>query len=144
MISFDTNILLYSRDKKDPRYKSCRNWLRRVEDHQIEGVTTAQNIVEFISVSIQLARIAHRSDDANILRYSQVYQEDIFRIIYPNANTMIILNQLLQKHHTQARKVFDVFLIATMLSNGVKEILTYNVNDFASFSQIKVIHPENI
>ena len=144
MILFDTNVLLYSRDKKDPRYKTCRSWIKRVEDHQIEGVTTVQNIVEFISVSIQLARISHRSDDANILRYSQVYQEDIFRIIYPIANTMIILHKLLQTHHTAARKVFDVFLIATMLSNGLKEILTYNIDDFKSFPQIKVIHPENI
>ena len=37
--------------------------------------------------------------------------------------------------------VFDAYLAATALCNGVETIATDNVRDFSKFSEIKVINP---
>jgi predicted nucleic acid-binding protein len=40
--------------------------------------------------------------------------------------------------------VHDARLVATMMTYGIAQIVTFNVADFARFSEIEAVHPDNI
>lgn len=141
MILFDTNILVYSQNKKDPRYQTCQNWIKKSENQKIQGAISSQNIVEFVSVFINLSKLTHQTKQEDVIKSLASFQSPIMKIIYPTAQTVSIFNQLLIKNQTTPKKVFDLFLIATMLSNSVKQLLTYNTKDYVQFPEIKTIIP---
>lgn len=41
-------------------------------------------------------------------------------------------------------KVHDARLVAVMKANGVAQVLTFNVTDFARFAGIEALHPDRI
>lgn len=142
MILFDSNILVYSQNRKDPRCQICLEWLTKTELKQIRGVISLQNINEFTSATLSTQEInKKRIDYAEIAQTNKNFAS-VFEIIYPSEITFKIFNELLTKYSTNKRKAYDMFLVATMLSNGVRQILTYNTKDFAEFKEIKVISPE--
>jgi len=143
MILFDTNILVYSRNQDDKRCWICREWIQKSEKKIITGILSSQNLVEFTSVSLKLAKINQKDSIDRIQEYLRFLQSDAFIIIYPNEGTIQIFNNLLKKYASSPRRVFDLFLVATMLSHHVRKILTFNAKDYASFPEIQIISPKN-
>lgn len=62
-------------------------------------------------------------------------------MIYPGPELIEIMIDLLKRHKITKQKIFDLQLVATMLSNGVNQIYTYNKKDFLKFKEIKVFNP---
>lgn len=54
---------------------------------------------------------------------------------------MIHIISLLKKYDIKKQEIFDTQLVATMLSNGVRRIYTFNKEDFKKYKEIKVITP---
>ena len=48
---------------------------------------------------------------------------------------------LLKTYEVAKQEVFDLQLAATMLSNNVTRIYTYNQNDFSKFKELEVLTP---
>jgi len=144
MVLFDTNILVYSQDIDDSRYKFCRSLIKQSEQGKIRGVVAVQNLIEFTAVMLNLAKIKGNSETKGIVRSLTSFKSGIFSIIYPSDKALILYGELLEKYYTTSCRVNDIFLAATMLGNGINQIYTYNVDDFATFPQIIAIHPENM
>jgi len=144
MVLFDTNILVYSQDIDDPRYTFCRSLVKQSEQGKIRGVVAVQNLIEFTAVMLNLAKIKGKSETKGIVRSLKSFKSGIFSIIYPSDNALILYGELLEKYYTTSYRVYDIFLAATMLGNGINQIYTYNVDDFAAFPKIRAIHPENM
>ncbi len=142
MILFDTNILVYSQSLKDPRCAPCRKWIKKSENSEIEGVISSQNLVEFVSVMIKTNQILKQKIQIDKYIDAENHLQKFLKVIFPNSQTLAMFNHLITDKVVCSKKVFDVFLVATMLSNGVRQILTYNAKDFAEFKEIKVISPE--
>ena len=53
----------------------------------------------------------------------------------------LLLDPLLKERPTSGLAIHDLHLAATMLSNGVKKIYTFNTRHFARFSDIEAIVP---
>ncbi len=64
-----------------------------------------------------------------------------FRRIVPKDTTISRLVSMLDRHDVKRRDIFDAFLVATMLDNGVRTIYTQNVKDFEGYPGIQVINP---
>ena len=47
-------------------------------------------------------------------------------------------------YRPEQQYIFDLNIVATMLSNGISRISTYNVKDFLHYSEIEVLNPESI
>ncbi len=146
MILFDTNILVYSQDKDDRRYKISLSWMKKAEKKEVAGIISSQNIVESASVLFNLSRISKTYSDIIIReKISNIlmgFQSGLFNIIYPNHDTIIIFNKLIKQYDLTPRKIYDTFLVATMLSNNIREILTFNTADFEKYREIRAIKPE--
>ena len=62
------------------------------------------------------------------------------RIISPNFRTVLVSLEFTKKHSLVGNRIFDAYLAATALTNGVDVIATDNVKDFQKFP-IKIINP---
>lgn len=66
---------------------------------------------------------------------------DAALMIFPSLETYHLALTLIEQYKITADKVYDAYLIATMLSNGIYDIATDNEKDFRQYPQIKVINP---
>ena len=63
------------------------------------------------------------------------------RKIYSGAGVLDQVRRLFNQHPVSGVHIFDLFLVATMLENGVTRIYTYNTKDFDIFSEIEILTP---
>lgn len=127
-IVVDTNILTYAFDAASPQKEDCLNFL---ENNSQSIVLTHQVLNEYLrvvthskiqkSISIQKA-----AENVNVFL-------DRFQVIYPNAATFNKSFEYLLKYKISGNAVFDVYLVATAVTNGITQLATYNVKDFQKF-----------
>jgi predicted nucleic acid-binding protein len=62
--------------------------------------------------------------------------------IYPKSTVIEKTIELCQKHNTKSQEIFDVHIVATMLSNDITKIYTYDTSHFSRFEEIEVLTPQ--
>lgn len=132
----DSNILVYSIDKFSIKHKIAQKFLRE----NLNSLEVAhQNIFETLRV-ITYPKLPNPMKTREAIdTVEQILMS--CRIISPNWNTHRIALDLIKKYKLSSDIVFDAYLVATSLSNGITTIATDNVRDFTKFKEIKVINP---
>ncbi len=59
--------------------------------------------------------------------------------LYPGPDVMDIMLDLLRSYEIKKQGVFDLQLVATMLSNNIKRIYTFNRGHFDKFVEIETL-----
>lgn len=132
----DSNILVYSIDKYSPKHSKAQKFLE--ENLNILEIAH-QNIFETLRV-ITYPKFPNpmKLKDA-IDAVERILK--VCSIISPNWKTQSITLELIKKYKLSSDIIFDAYLAATALSNGINTIATDNVKDFKRFREIKVINP---
>lgn len=136
MILVDTNILVYSLNTISPKYSQSQEFLR---DHIDELVVAHQNILEAFRV-LTHPKFPKPRSQKNVLQALESITKEI-EIIHPRLETYYIILDLLKRYAIRGDQVFDIYLTATALSNGIEVIATDNEKDFKKFTEIKIINP---
>lgn len=136
MILVDSNILIYSLNISSPKYKKARNFL---QDNLDKLVIAHQNILETFRV-LTHPKFPKKVSSKDVLEALDNLTKEI-EVIYPGFETYYIVLELLKKHNLKGDQIFDCYLTATALSNGVEVIATDNTKDFKKFKEIKVFNP---
>lgn len=132
----DTNILIYGYDKKSPYHREARRLLESLVMQNIGTYLALQNIVEFCNVLMR----DYKLSSSSAIGYAQEILLD-FKIIMPKATTIKEFLNLLRRITKDRLYVFDLFLAATMLDNGITHIITLNEKDFVGIQGISVYNP---
>ena len=66
-----------------------------------------------------------------------------FNLLDINEITISILLSLTSKYKIMGQKVHDTTIVASMLSNNIENILTFNKNDFKTIKEINVFTPDD-
>lgn len=129
----DTNILVYSLDKKSPFHKSVAELFRLCEQKRIRLFVTHQNFLELVNTLVSdYGFVTSKAvESARVLLY-----EGSLYLIHPLPTTLNLCFDLLQSRIK--RNVFDVYLAVTAIDNGVNSILTNNAEDFVGIPQLNV------
>jgi hypothetical protein len=61
--------------------------------------------------------------------------------IYQEPDTGEVMLDLMGRYPIKRQEIFDLQLVATMLSNQVSRIYTYNRDDFLKFTELEVLEP---
>lgn len=132
----DSNILVYAINRRSPKHKAAQIFLKNNIGH-LE--VAHQNILETLRVithpkfpspmKIQDALKAIK----NILK--------VCLVICPTEKTHHITLLLINKNKVVSDQIFDSYLVATALSNGITTIATDNTRDFKKFKMINLINP---
>ena len=138
-ILFDSNVLVYAHNKDALFHSKAVKLITEVAKGGMFGILTSQNLLEFYSVITDKRRLSNPITPELATELVNQYLYSPFEIIYPDINTNKIMIELLKKNQFKDGQIFDVYLVATMLSSNIKRIVTANVSDFKRFENISVL-----
>ena len=134
LIGIDTCVFVYFVDKSNPYHREAKATLERLIAER-RAALAPQNLGEFISVVTR-----HGVPLEHALERARDFRKACF-MVFPNAKTLDLFEKLAVQASIRGHKVFDAFLAATYLSNGITTIYTYNTKDFERLGAIKVWKP---
>lgn len=140
-VLFDTNILVYARDIDSPFHKKAKQLQDSVTSGDLNAVITPQNLLEFYSTITNKSKNKNPDSPKEAIMEVEKYLRSSFELIIPTGGEIGILLGLLKDKELVGRRIFDVYLAAAMLSNGIKTIYTANERDFEMFDEIKTVDP---
>jgi predicted nucleic acid-binding protein len=139
----DTNILVYSMDlslENRSKHRACLEILR--PNPQEILCLSSQILAEFYAVVTSSKSVAnpigYEEAKARVIRFYQMPNLQILQL--PEDILPRWLN-LLTQHPVKGANVFDLIHLATMISQGVTSIYTFNDEDFNWCQDIDVIVP---
>lgn len=132
----DSNILVYSINTSSPKHKASQAFLQKNRG-QLE--VAHQNIFETL-------RVLTHPKFANSMKITDATEavDTILQactIVAPDYKTHRIAIELIKKYNITSNQIFDAYLAATALSNGIEILATDNVKDLQIFSEITIINP---
>lgn len=133
----DTNILVYAHNQDSPFHKKCLALITAVLEGQLRGILAQQNLLEFFSIITDKKRITKPLTPLKAQELLEYYLRVPFRIITPNNMSIQIFSTLCRKNKIKNGQAFDAYLVATMLSYQIKNIVTINVKDFKLYNEIR-------
>lgn len=139
MILVDSNILIYAINRSSPKHTIAQQFLQQEKE---KLVLAHQNIFEALRVLTHPRYPKPMKINPAIEAVISITSN--LDVIYPFLETQQLSLELLKKYKLTSNQIFDGYLVATMLSNGIDKIATDNVKDFQKFKYIKVINPFNL
>jgi toxin-antitoxin system PIN domain toxin len=138
----DANILIYNHQALSKFHPQAKALLEKGLRGETELCICPQVLFEFFAVVTNPRRVTSpiNSEAATqeIERYLRA--RNILKI-YPKDDILNITVELLKKYGAREKDIFDLQLAATMLSNNVTRLYSYNLDDFIKIKEIEVLAP---
>jgi predicted nucleic acid-binding protein len=141
VILLDTNILVHAAGGGSSRHAKAKELRDKAADGQFEACIAAQVLTEFYAVVTDPRRFQPTLTPAQAQKELRTYIASSLTLILPKETTLTRMLDLLGTRQVRGASIFDVFLAATMLDNGVRSIYTENLEDFEAISGIEAIDP---
>jgi predicted nucleic acid-binding protein len=142
-ILLDTNVLLRLVQKRHSHSALATHATNTLDARNETMLIAHQSIVEFWSV-------ATRPFSANGLGLTIEDAEfeiddlkKLFRVL-PELPVHEEWQRIVVKYRVSGKSAHDARLVAAMMVHGIGEILTFNVQDFARYTEITVLDPANV
>ncbi len=136
----DANVLVYAVDADHPHHRASRALLDAARNGSTTLYVTSQILCEFYSVVTNPRRVPKPRSPADAI--AAISGMLAFLQVLPSpARVVTALVELLQRHPVTGGEVFDVQIAATMQTNNVRRIYTFNVGDFEVFPELIVVVP---
>ena len=134
-VLLDSNILIYALNKNEPKSAQATKFITAAKNSCIaqQNVLETMRILTHPSFPESMSGSEIQRSIASIIEY--------FPVISPNEQTLYVFNHLVDIYKPTSNKIFDTYLVATALSNGIRTIVTDNEKDFRQFEQIEVLNP---
>jgi len=138
----DTNILVYAADEASPFHQATLDLRERGLRKEIPLCICPQVLNEFFAIVTDPKRVSSPRTKGEALTEMRKYfdSKNIFKI-YPAPDIIERMMDLLERYDITKQEIFDLQLVATMISNNVKRVYTYNEEDFSKFKEIEVLTP---
>jgi predicted nucleic acid-binding protein len=139
----DTNILIYSYDETQELHSSSYTFLEHVFSGHLPASIAHQNLLEFLAVVSNPKRVEHPLSPDEALEKIAIYAAN-FSLISPTSRTFLTFADLFTRYPAIRERVFDLYLVATALDNGITQICTWNVKHLGTITDLTVKTPEEI
>lgn len=142
----DTNVLVYAHVPVFAESERVRTHLRRaLADDQRRLIVTPLVIHEFVHVVTDARRFEPPVTMAEALEIAGGYLDrSNVECLAVDEGSMRLACSLLDVHGLGRRRIADTLLAATLLSHGVKTIVTCNPADFTVFDELAVVDPRAV
>lgn len=132
----DTNIIIYAINTASPKHTKAQQFIR---EYQSKLAIAHQNIFEALRV------LTHPNfpSPLTVPKAIQAVENiaEALHIIFPTFETHHLATELIKKYHLTADKVFDAYLVATAITNGIETIATDNTKDFQLLTEVETHNP---
>jgi predicted nucleic acid-binding protein len=140
----DTNVLLRRLHRGNPQHRQARDAIHKFSRDGNRLCVTSQNLVE-------LWAVCTRPVEVNGLGLTPGQTERVLARIEPSVIRLpdsdavyVEWRRLVAAHGVCGKKTHDARLVAAMVVNGVRHILTFNADDFARYTEIEVLDPAKL
>lgn len=140
----DTNVLLRSIDLNHPMNPDAVQAISTLRSRGEQLHIVPQNLIEFWNVYTRptdrngLGRsVAETQAEVNRLK-------SLFPLLLDTEAIYQEWERLVVAYGIKGVNVHDARLVAAMLVHGLTHILTFNINDFARYSEITAVNPISI
>jgi toxin-antitoxin system PIN domain toxin len=145
MISFDTNLLLYSLNQDCLEYSRARAFFNSLPAAPGDVAICELVLIELYVLLRNPAVLKQPLDAADAASLVQTFrQHPTWRLIdYPGASSTVMdeVWRMAAQPNVGRRTVFDARLALTLRHHGVTEFATRNDSHFASFGFTRVFNP---
>ena len=140
----DTNILLRGAEPAHPMHSDAEEAVKRLLAQGEEVCVFPQNLMEFWSVATRAADknglgFTPKQTETEVIRI-----ESIFMVIADTAAIYPEWKRLVISYSILGKQVHDARIVAAMNVHGIKNLLTFNADDFKRFSGITVVDPRTV
>jgi predicted nucleic acid-binding protein len=132
----DSNILVYAVNSSSPKNRMAQHFL---QSNAGELVLAHQNVLESLRV-LTHNKFPHPMSTAEANSAIDNIAK-VCRIISPNRLTYQVARGFLKKYELTGDKIFDAYLAATAITNGISTIATDNVKDFERIQEMSTVYP---
>jgi predicted nucleic acid-binding protein len=138
----DTNVLVYAADTTSPFYLTAKSLIDRGVKGKEPLCVCPQVLKEFFAVLTDSKRVStpRNSKEAMVEVEKYVQARNILKI-YPQENILENMIALSKRYEIKRQEVFDLQLVAIMLSNNISRIYTYDQGHFSKFKELEVLTP---
>ena len=125
----DTNVFVYDLDAGSVFHKEAH----RILTSENILFTTHKNITELFAV---LSKFQVSYDI--ILSYYHDIRKNV-QILYPDEDTLLKFESLANKYSVKGNRIYDMEIIAIMLTHQITTVATFNIKDFEGIEGLKVV-----
>lgn len=134
----DTNILLAATDAKREQHGRALELLKQAYAGNCGLYTSGQVFREYLVVAtrpIESNGLGLKIADAleNVEQLGRCID-----LLEENSNVSRRLRSMLRSHDVSGKRIHDANIVATMLTHGLKNLITDNRADFEAFSEITI------
>jgi uncharacterized protein len=136
----DANVLVYAAVKDDPRNEVAKALLKNPNLGTLH--ISPQIVTEFYSTITSPKRVTAPYAPLEAVEFIETllgYEHVVVLSISHDVPGRLLA--LLKANEVRGPRVFDLQIVATMLTHGVTKLFTYNGNDFRQFSDLEIIEP---
>ncbi len=138
----DTNVIVYAADEDSPFHGAACSLRERGLAEKVSLCICPQILSEFYAIVTDPKRVRSPiSQREALVEMEKYYQAESILKIYPGPDIIQWTLDLLARYEVSKQEIFDLQLVATMLSNSVTRLYTYNQSDFSKFKEIEVLLP---
>jgi predicted nucleic acid-binding protein len=138
-IFLDTNVLVYAAVTSSPLNEVSRSTIIEHKSRGFELWISRQVLREYLAVMTRPGQFPISPSTEAILNDVRYFQSH-FNVAEEDGEVTKELLRLMTSHQILGKQVHDANIVATMIANGIKTLLTHNTADFKRFmSNIKVV-----
>ena len=127
----DTNILVYFLNEESIYHTKAKLLVEKLQKGEIHGMVSLQNISELYAIVTDHKRFPRpMTADQVVKTMKQFLNNGTITLVFPLSNTKKVFFELMLKTKPKAQHIHDIFLAATLLSNGINALFTENTKDF--------------
>ena|SRR3989344_5586607 len=140
-VCVDSNVLVYAQNADGRYFGRANEVIQAAANGEFDAVVALQNVLEFFATITDRKRVEKPlSVTAAMEEVAKIVRGSVFRVLYPNLLTVSWWEELTEVgKRAVGQRVYDRFLAATMLTNGVKIIITENKRDFAGIKGLTAV-----
>ena len=142
MILLDSNVLVYAHAAHSPFFDAAQRLRDQAVVDELAACISPQVLCEFIATCTNPKLFRPALSPAQAVKELTTYWASAhIRKIFPKDRTIERMAELIARYRLSGQRIYDVFLVATMLDNDVRTIYTLNTKDFERYPDIRVVNP---
>ncbi len=140
----DTNVLIYAINKDSEFHLSSRKIFETALNNDLNFFVSINNLLEFFAIVTDNKRVQNPLNPYQAREVINIIAESKIKIIHADIYTLNKSLEIAVELQKSKQVIFDFLIAALMISNDIKNIITYNTKDFKSISQITTFKPEEV
>jgi len=140
----DTNIFLRSRDAESPDRDACIRVVQHLIDTDESAYVCTQVLAEYWVVATRPCAVNGMGLGTEVAAAEIDKIMGAFDSLVEPADGSLRWRDLVARHRVIGKPAHDARIAALMLAHGVTRILTLNPDDFARYSDITAVTPQEI